>query len=62
MRFHILWETIRESEVMPFFVLLLFKEVERTIFWIYFVVKISLNANEMLHELLIGMIYLYNNN
>lgn len=31
-------------------------------FWIYFVVKISLNANETLHELLIGMIYLYNNN
>lgn len=47
---------------MPFFVLLSFKDMESTIFFIYFVVKISLNANEMLHELLIGMIYLYNNN
>lgn len=31
------------------------------LFCIYFVVKTSLNVNEILHELLIGMIYVYNN-
>lgn len=58
-----LWESIKghRSWLLSFTWFSLFKEVEY-FFGIYFVVMISLNVNEILHEQLIDTIYLCNKN
>lgn len=60
---HVLWESIRghRSRLLSFTWFFFFKEVEY-FSGIYFVLTISLNVHEILHELLIDRIYLCNKN
>lgn len=54
---------MKESDVLSSVILIfVFKEVEQTLFGIYCLGRISPSVSEMLHKLLICMIYLYNTN